>query len=94
LDAILAIQKALIPLPTLITFYIDHYGSLGTYQAVEGWTFGDWCGSEYDTLGCRANSSYVYAPDGIGPLNGESGIENYAFPTENTVIKAGNTYRF
>lgn len=89
LDSIIAIQEELISRP-LITFYIDHYGDLGTYQAVEGWTFGDWCGSEYDTLGCRA-STYVYAPDGIGIISG--GTIQYN-PDESTPIEAGVTYSF
>ena len=89
LDSIIAIQEELIS-RSLITFYIDHYGDLGTYQAIEGWTFGDWCGSEYDTLGCRA-TNYVYAPDGIGIISG--GTIQYN-PDEDTPIEAEVTYKF
>ena len=93
LDRIIAIQNGLIPTLTLITFYIDNYGSLETFQAVEGWTFEDWCGSEYDTLGCTTVEDYVYAPDGIGMLY-EKLAELYDSIYSSEPIQAQATYIF
>ena len=62
LDVILAIQEGLInggsgEEEELITFtYTDIDGNTFTLNAANGWTWGEWCESEYNTIGAFVNS--------------------------------------
>ncbi len=59
LDAILAIQKDLIP-PTIITFTIADV----EYTAIEGMTWGEWVESEYNTAGARVYNTIIIEING------------------------------
>jgi hypothetical protein len=63
--------------PIMFTFYIENTG----YYAIHGMTWGEWCGSEFDTSGYAWR---FYVPDDVG-----LGAHSYMAidGTHNTIVK-------
>ena len=94
LDAILALQKEFLP-PQIITFTVTYWGNpFGTYEAIEGMTWGKWCESDYNpTRDLDFNKLYINEEFNAVYLNislvrDENGIDQKS----DTVLINGATY--
>lgn len=74
-----------------IEFYINEGGTVATYQARDGMTFEEWCGSSYNTSGYYA-STYAGLPQIYNSAGTERLRGNSADVYWTTVIEAGSTY--